>query len=65
MEAQTITVWKQADRYKIPRIIYLNKMDKPDAGFYQSLKSIETKLHVEPILIQLPIFDSCKIDLMA
>ncbi|WAR18913.1 RRF2M-like protein [Mya arenaria] len=55
VEAQTLTVWKQANRYKIPRIIFLNKMDKLGANFNMCLKSIRERLHVEPIPINLPI----------
>jgi len=55
VEAQTLTVWKQADKYKIPRIIFLNKMDKLGANFNMCLKSIRDKLNVIPIPINLPI----------
>lgn len=55
VEAQTLTVWRQADRYNIPRIIYVNKMDRKDAIFENSVKSIETKLETIPLVIQLPL----------
>ncbi|XP_033735431.1 ribosome-releasing factor 2, mitochondrial-like [Pecten maximus] len=55
VEAQTITVWRQAERYNIPSIIYLNKMDKPYADFQQCLQSIEDKLHVKTMPIFIPI----------
>lgn len=55
MEAQTLTVWRQADRYQIPRIIFLNKMDKFGANFNNCLKSIKERLNVEPVPISLPI----------
>lgn len=55
VEAQTLTVWRQADRYNIPRIIYVNKMDRKDANFEKSLKSIETKLETVPLVTQLPL----------
>ncbi|KAL4238997.1 G elongation factor [Mactra antiquata] len=55
VEAQTLTVWRQANRYHIPRIIFLNKMDKAGANFNMCLQSIRERLHVEPIPINLPI----------
>ncbi|XP_076637284.1 mitochondrial ribosome recycling factor 2 [Colletes latitarsis] len=55
VEAQTLTVCRQADKYDIPRIIYVNKMDRPDANFDASLKSIKTKLNAEVLPTQFPI----------
>lgn len=55
VEAQTLTVWRQADRYHIPRIIYLNKMDKNSADFSASLESVSEKLSTVPLVIHLPI----------
>lgn len=55
VEAQTLTVWRQANRYHIPRIIFLNKMDKLGANFNMCLKSIKERLHVDPVAINLPI----------
>ena len=55
MEAQTLTVWRQADRYSVPRIVYLNKMDKPGASVELCLSSIKQKLKVEPLLLNVPI----------
>ena len=55
VEAQTITVWRQASKYCVPRIAFLNKMDKPNADFEASLESIRTRLGSEPLLIQRPI----------
>ena len=54
VEAQTMTVWRQADRYRTPRIIYLNKMDKPKASLELCLKDIETKLNLKPLICQIP-----------
>ncbi|XP_076268400.1 mitochondrial ribosome recycling factor 2 isoform X2 [Rhynchophorus ferrugineus] len=54
VEAQTLTVWRQADRYNIPRIIYANKMDRPDSDIGMCCDSIKKKLEVPPILLQLP-----------
>ncbi|XP_071496611.1 ribosome-releasing factor 2, mitochondrial-like [Diadema antillarum] len=55
VEAQTLTVWQQANRYKIPRIAFLNKMDKPRANLDMCLASIRDKLKVKPLLLQVPI----------
>ena len=55
VEAQTVTVWRQALKYSVPRIAFLNKMDKPNADFEASLESIRTKLGAEPLLIQRPL----------
>ena len=55
VEAQTLTVWRQASKYSVPRIAFLNKMDKPNADFEASLESIRTKLGPEPLLIQRPL----------
>jgi len=55
VEAQTLTVWRQADRYHIPRIVYLNKMDKNLANFSASVESVSEKLSTVPLVIHLPI----------
>ena len=55
VEAQTLTVWRQADHYKVPCIAYLNKMDKPAASFTNSVTSMVDKLHVNPLVTQVPI----------
>lgn len=55
VEAQTLTVCRQADKYEIPKIVYVNKMDRPDADFEKSLKSIELKLNANTLPLQYPI----------
>ena len=55
VEPQTETVWRQADKYKVPRMIFVNKMDKIGADFYNSVTMIEKRLGANPIVIQLPI----------
>ncbi|KAI4893036.1 hypothetical protein NFI96_020155 [Prochilodus magdalenae] len=55
VEAQTLTVWRQADKHKIPCVCFLNKMDKPGASLRYSLESIKTKLKANPVLLQIPI----------
>lgn len=57
VEAQTMTVWRQANRYNIPRIVYINKMDRQDADLEKSLQSIESKLDTLPLPTQLPLQD--------
>jgi elongation factor G len=55
VEPQTETVWRQGDRYKVPRIVFCNKMDKIGADFFQCLKDIVDRLGARPVAIQLPI----------
>ncbi len=55
VEPQTETVWRQGDRYKVPRIVFCNKMDKTGADFFQCLKDIVDRLGAKPVAIQLPI----------
>ena len=55
VEPQTETVWRQADKYKVPRICFINKMDRVGADFVMSVNSVKERLHAEPIPIQLPI----------
>ena len=55
VEPQTETVWRQGDKYKVPRIVFCNKMDKIGADFSQCLKDIVERLGAKPVAIQLPI----------
>ncbi|MBR7620256.1 elongation factor G [Phenylobacterium sp. 20VBR1] len=55
VEPQTETVWRQADRYNVPRIVFVNKMDKIGADFEMCLKTIRDRLGVKAVPIQLPI----------
>ncbi len=55
VEPQTETVWRQADKYNVPRLIFVNKMDKLGADFYESLKSIDNRLGAKVAVMQLPI----------
>ncbi len=55
VEPQTETVWRQGDKYKVPRIVLCNKMDKTGADFYQCLEDIKKRLGAKPVAIQLPI----------
>ena len=54
VEPQTETVWRQADKYKVPRIVFVNKMDKIGADFYESVDSIHKRLGAKTIILQLP-----------
>ena len=55
VEPQSETVWRQADKYRVPRICFVNKMDRVGADFKRTLEQIETKLGSNPVAIQLPI----------
>jgi elongation factor G len=55
VEPQTETVWRQGDKYRVPRIVFCNKMDKIGADFYRCLDDIVTRLGAKPVAIQLPI----------
>jgi elongation factor G len=55
VEPQTETVWRQGDKYKVPRIVFCNKMDKVGADFFRCLADIQQRLGARPVPIQLPI----------
>jgi elongation factor G len=55
VEPQSETVWRQADKYNVPRICFINKMDKLGADFYFSVQTIKDRLKARPIVMQLPI----------
>jgi elongation factor G len=55
VEAQSETVWRQADRYHVPRICFINKMDRVGADFKRTLSMIEERLHAIPLPVQLPL----------
>ncbi len=55
VEPQSETVWRQADKYRVPRICFVNKMDRVGADFKRTLDQIRTKLQANPVAIQLPI----------
>ncbi|EDW38813.1 GL13749 [Drosophila persimilis] len=54
VEAQTVTVWTQADKHKLPRLAFVNKMDRPDADFDKCVNDLRTKLETQPVCIQYP-----------
>ena len=55
VEPQSETVWRQADEYDVPRLVYINKMDVTGADFYMSVDTLVDRLNANPICIQLPI----------
>jgi len=55
VEPQTETVWRQADKYGVPRIAFVNKMDRLGADFFRVIKMIEDRLGARPVALQLPI----------
>jgi elongation factor G len=55
VEPQSETVWRQADKYDVPRICFVNKMDKLGADFYFTVQTIKDRLKAKPLVIQLPI----------
>jgi elongation factor G len=55
VEPQSETVWRQADRYNVPRIVYINKMDRVGVNPEKAIKEIETKLSATPLAIQIPL----------
>ena len=55
VEPQTETVWRQGDKYKVPRMVFVNKMDKLGADFYRCVEMIKERLAAKPLCLQLPI----------
>jgi elongation factor G len=55
VEPQTETVWRQADHYAVPRICYVNKMDRPGADFFECMEMIENRFDTRPVALQIPI----------
>ena len=64
VEAQTLTVWRQAQRYQVPCIAFINKLDKPNADLNMTLDSMKNKLGLEPIVTQIPLENGQLIDLI-
>jgi elongation factor G len=55
VEAQSETVWRQADKYRVPRICFINKMDRVGADYFASVQSIVERLEARPVLLQVPV----------
>jgi elongation factor G len=62
VEPQSETVWRQADRYEVPRIAFVNKMDKVGADFFKVVEQIKERLNSNPVYVQIPIIEN---DLLA
>ena len=58
VEPQSETVWRQANKYNVPRIAFINKMDRPGANFFEVVSQIEKKLKTKPLPIQLPYYEN-------
>ena len=54
VEPQSETVWRQADRYRVPRIAFVNKMDRVGADFFGTIEQMKKKLHANPVAVQIP-----------
>lgn len=54
VEAQTVTVWSQAEKHRLPKIAFVNKMDRPDADYDKCVEELQTKLDAKPISLQCP-----------
>lgn len=57
VEPQSETVWRQADKYKVPRMAYVNKMDAIGADFYRVVEQIKQRLGADPLVLTLPVFE--------
>jgi elongation factor G len=55
VEPQSETVWRQADKYKVPKIAFINKLDRVGADFYSTVAEMKQKLHANPLVLQLPV----------
>ncbi len=55
VEAQSETVWRQADKYRVPRVAFINKLDREGAEFERVVKEIKTRLRANPVVIQIPV----------
>ena len=55
VEAQSETVWRQADRYKVPRLTFINKMDREGADFHRVIEQMKVRLQANPVILQIPV----------
>ncbi len=62
VESQTEAVWKQANKYKLPRIVFCNKMDKLGANYDMCITSVKNKLNINPMLLQMPIGEESRFE---
>ncbi len=56
VEPQTETVWRQAERYQVPRMVFVNKMDRPGADFERAVHTLETRLGAHPMVVAIPVW---------
>ncbi len=61
VEPQSETVWKQADKFGIPRLAFINKMDRTGADFFRSVDSMRLKLHAKPLPLQIPLGEEARL----
>jgi len=57
VEPQTETVWRQADRHRVPRLVFVNKLDRAGADFPRALRELETRLGARPVVVTWPIYE--------
>ena len=57
VEPQPETVWRQADRHRVPRVVFVNKMDRAGAGFWRSVGEVRSRLRARPIAVTVPLYD--------
>jgi len=57
VEPQTETVWWQADRHRVPRIVFVNKLDRPGADFARCLRDVRTRLRAQPVAVTMPLYE--------
>lgn len=57
VQPQSETVWRQADKYRVPRVAFVNKMDRVGADFFRVINQLKTKLSMKPLILQIPIAD--------
>ncbi|MBN2569795.1 MAG: GTP-binding protein, partial [Deltaproteobacteria bacterium] len=58
VEPQSETVWHQADKYKVPKIAFINKMDRPGADYFGTIKTMAARFNSMPLPIQIPVYDN-------
>ncbi len=57
VEPQTETVWRQADRHRVPRIVFVNKLDRTGADFARCVREVRTRLRAQPVAVNMPLYD--------
>jgi elongation factor G len=55
VEPQSETVWRQADKYRVPKIAFINKLDRVGANFFETVEMMKERLHANPLVLQLPV----------